>query len=74
MKIPSRYSHLLFGALLSAIMVAIISGTVLLVNHGLKPGFSDLWLKGFAAAWSIAFPTVLFVAPFVRKVVGAVTA
>jgi hypothetical protein len=34
MKIPARYSHILFGALLSLIMVSIISATVILINQG----------------------------------------
>lgn len=73
-KIPARYSNLLFGALLSIIMVTIISGTVVLINQGYDADFFGRWFKGFATAWPIAFPTVLFVAPFVRKVVAKVTA
>jgi hypothetical protein len=74
MKIPARYSNLLFGAMLSVIMVTIISGTVVLINQGYDSEFFGRWFKGFATAWPIAFPTVLFVAPFVRGVVAKVTA
>lgn len=74
MKISSRYSHVLFGAMLSAIMVTVISGAVVLGTQGLGPDFSMHWFKGFATAWPIAFPTVLVIAPFVRKVVGKITA
>ena len=73
MKLPVRYSHLLFGGLLSAIMVTIISGTVLLINRGYGEGFLHDWLQGFATAWPVAFPTVLVVAPLVRRVVSSVT-
>ena len=73
MKISSRYSNLLFGGLLSLIMVTIISGTVVLVTHGLNSGFPAQWFKGFATAWPIAFPTVLVVAPFVRRIVVKLT-
>lgn len=73
-KIPARYSPILFGALLSLIMVTIISGTVVLITHGYDADFFKHWFQGFATAWPIAFPTVLFVAPFVRKVVAKVTA
>lgn len=72
-KIPARHSNLLFGALLSVIMVTIISGTVVLINQGYDEHYFARWLKGFATAWPIAFPTVLFVAPFVRKVVAKIT-
>lgn len=73
MKILARYGNLLFGAILSVIMVTIISGAVVLVNSGLSHDFLTRWLKGFGTAWPIAFPTVLVVAPFVRKVVAKLT-
>jgi hypothetical protein len=34
MKIPARYSNLLFGGMLSIIMVTIFSGAVTLINQG----------------------------------------
>jgi hypothetical protein len=74
MKIPARYSNLLFGAMLSIIMVTIISGTVTLINQGFNAEFFTRWFKGFITAWPIAFPSVLVVAPFVRKVVAKLTA
>lgn len=73
MRIPAKYENLLFGGLLSIIMVTIISGTVVLVNQGLTPNLPRQWLKGFATAWPVAFPTVLVVAPRVRKLVAQLT-
>lgn len=73
MKIPARYGHLLFGGILSAIMVTVIAGAVTLVSRGLSADFAFQWFKGFATAWPIAFPTVLVVAPFVRRVVARIT-
>ncbi len=73
MKFPARYSHLLFGALLSAIMVMVVSGTVVLVNSGIHQDFMARWFKGFSTAWPIAFPTVLIVAPLVRRIVARIT-
>ena len=69
MKIPARYGNLLFGGLLSFIMVSIISAVVLLSTQGFSPDFLSDWLKGFATTWPIAFPTVLVVAPLVRRIV-----
>ena len=74
MKISPRYNNLLFGGLLSLIMVTVISGAVVLVTQGVEPDFPSQWFKGFATAWPIAFPTVLVVAPFVRKIVAKLTA
>lgn len=73
MRIPARYAPLVFSALLSAIMVAIVSGFVLLRTHGLQPDFPALWLSSCATTWPVAFPTVAVVAPWVRRVVGRVT-
>ncbi|MBI3546474.1 MAG: DUF2798 domain-containing protein [Gammaproteobacteria bacterium] len=74
MKIPARYSNVLFGGILSVIMVTIISGTVVLVTQGVDSKFLVHWAKGFGTAWPIAFPTVLVVAPWVRKIVAKLTA
>jgi hypothetical protein len=74
MRFPARFGNLLFGGILSAIMVTIVSGAVLLVTQGLTPDFPARWAKGFATAWPIAFPTVLLVAPLVRRVVAKLTA
>lgn len=73
MTLPARYAPILFGALLSGIMVAVVSAVVLLVNQGLDATFAVRWLKSFATTWPIAFPTVLVVAPFVRKAVARLT-
>ena len=59
--------------MLSIIMVSIISGTVVLINQGYDAEFVTHWFRGFATAWPVAFPTVLVVAPFVRRVVANIT-
>lgn len=65
---------ILFSALLSSIMVAIVSAFVLLNAQGLHPGLFAQWLKSCATTWPVAFPTVAVVAPWVRKLVGRLTA
>ncbi len=74
MRIPARFAPVLFSALLSAVMVCIVSAFVLATSHGLQPGLAALWMKSCATTWPVAFPTVAIVAPLVRKVVGRVTA
>ena len=74
MKLPARHAPILFGALLSAIMVAIVSAFVVALNHGVDAGFLARWARSGATTWPIAFPTVLFVAPRVRRFVERVTA
>ena len=73
MRIPVRFAPLVFGALLSSIMVGIVSAFVLLTTQGLHDGFLSQWLRSCALTWPVAFPTVTFVAPWVRRVVGQLT-
>ncbi len=73
MRIPARFAPIVFGALLSAIMVAIVSAFVLATARGIDPGFPTQWLKSCAATWPVAFPTVTIVAPWVRRLVARLT-
>lgn len=73
MRIPARYAPILFSALLSAIMVCIVSAFVLVVSQGVHPGLPAQWLKSCVTTWPVAFPTVAIVAPWVRGVVGRLT-
>ncbi len=74
MKIPNRFAPLVFGGLLSAIMVFVVSGIVLALNQGIQQGFLWQWARSCMTTWPIAFPTVTVVAPWVRRVVGRLTA
>ena len=73
MRIPARYAPILFSALLSSIMVAIVSAFVLVTTQGVHPGIVTQWLKSCATTWPVAFPTVAVVAPMVRRIVGRLT-
>ena len=74
MRIPARFAPILFGALLSAIMVALVSAFVLATSQGIQPGFPAQWLKSCMTTWPVAFVAVTLVAPWVRRVVGRLTA
>lgn len=71
--IPSRYSHILFGFLLSGMMSCLISGLSTYLAVGLPPDFATVWASSWLTSWSVAFPTVLLVAPVARRLVGALT-
>lgn len=73
MHIPARYAPLLFSAILSIIMVSIVSAFVLATSRGFHAGFASQWLRSCATTWPIAFPTVAIVAPWVRRMVGRIT-
>ncbi len=74
MRIPARFAPILFGGLLSVIMVALVSAFVLLTSRGLQSGFVLQWLKSCATTWPVAFLAVTLIAPWVRRVVARVTA
>ena len=67
MRIPARYAPILFGALLSMIMAAIVSAFVLATSQGLQPGFLAQWARSCMTTWPMAFLTVTLVAPLVRR-------
>jgi hypothetical protein len=73
MRIPARYAPILFSALLSAIMVCIVSAFVLAISQGIHSGFFAQWIRSCVTTWPVAFPTVAIVAPWVRGIVGRVT-
>ncbi|MFP5356162.1 MAG: DUF2798 domain-containing protein [Gemmatimonadota bacterium] len=74
MRIPARFAPVLFSALLSAIMVCIVSAFVLITSRGFHPGLPAQWVRSCLTTWPVAFPTVAIVAPFVRRVVARATA
>lgn len=74
MRIPARFAPILFSAILSAIMVCIVSAFVLITTQGFHEGMLHQWLKSCAMTWPVAFPTVAIVAPLVRNFVGRITA
>ena len=73
MRIPVRFASIVFGALLSAIMVAIVSAFVLVTTQGFHSGFVMQWLRSCATTWPVAFVAVTLIAPWVRRVVARVT-
>lgn len=74
MRLPARFAPFLFSALLSAVMVCIVSAFVLITSQGIHPGLTAQWLRSCATTWPIAFPTVAIVTPWVRRIVGRITA
>ena len=74
MRIPVRFAPILFGALLSSIMVALVSAFVIAITQGFQAGFIAQWLRSCLTTWPVAIPTVTLIAPWVRRVVGRLTA
>jgi hypothetical protein len=73
MRIPARFAPVLFGALLSLIMVGLVSAFVIAITQGVDAGFAEQWFRSCLTTWPVAFPTVTLVAPWVRRVVSLLT-
>ena len=63
-----RFAPILFGFLLSGLMSLVVSGIATVRAVGLVDGFPALWMS----SWLVAFPTVLVVAPLVRRLVAGI--
>ena len=72
-RIPARFAPISFGALLSAIMVAIVSAFVMATSQGVYPGIPAQWLSSCLTTWFAAFPMVLLIAPWERRGVACLT-
>ncbi|RZJ03254.1 MAG: DUF2798 domain-containing protein [Haliea sp.] len=72
--IPKKYEPYLFGLILSGLMSLVVSGIATVKVAGFGPSLPGLWLDAWLTSWLVAFPTVLVVAPFTRRVVGRLVA
>lgn len=62
-----KYLQYVQTLLLSGFMSFIMSGAISLINLGLVDNFFKIWLHAWVIAYAIAFPTILLVFPFARK-------
>lgn len=69
--IPKKYGPALFSLLLFGLMSLLVSGIATFRAAGLTDGVFALWMSAWLAAWLIAFPTVMLIAPFTQKFIGA---
>jgi hypothetical protein len=73
MRLPARFAPILFGLLLSGLMSCVVSGIATVRAIGLPPNFLAMWMSSWSFSWAVAFPSVLVVAPIVRRLVAAMT-
>ena len=71
--IPARYAPILFGFILSGMMSALVSAIATFRAVGMGEGVAGLWLGTWLSSWAVAFPAVLVVAPFARRLVARLT-
>lgn len=65
--ISVKYLHQVQALLLSGFMSLVMSGAITFINIGAISGFIGIWLHAWIVAYAIAFPTILLVFPFARK-------
>lgn len=68
--IPARLAPIVVGLLVSGMMSLLVSGLATWRALGFVDGFAALWLWTWLNAWAVAFPTLLVVAPVVRRFVA----
>ncbi|MBN2815804.1 MAG: DUF2798 domain-containing protein [Campylobacterales bacterium] len=65
--IHSKYLNQVQAFLLSGFMSFIMSGIITFINLGFVDHFFVIWFHAWWIAFVIAFPTILLVFPFARK-------
>lgn len=67
-----RHGHFIFAIVQSG-MTSGISAAIASIPMLRSGGFLGNWLTSWALAWTIMLPIVIFAAPFIRRIVFAVT-
>jgi len=65
--LPNKYLNQVQSFLLSGFMSFIMSGIITLMNLGIVDEFINMWFHAWILAFAIAFPTIMLIFPFVRK-------
>lgn len=69
-RLPASFAVVLTPLFVSILMSCIISGVATASSLGLSSNFVPVWSKAWATSWLIAFPSLFFLLPIVRRVVG----
>ena len=67
-----NYQKLVFSLFMALLMSCIMSFVITLFNVGFIENVLFIWLKAWAFAFVVAFPTINLVAPVVNKLVKIV--
>ncbi|MBP6115559.1 MAG: DUF2798 domain-containing protein [Neisseriaceae bacterium] len=66
-KLHPRFLGIVMPFILSCIMSAVVSLVSILKHVGFVDGLWSLWLGAWLSSWVVAFPTVLIMLPFARR-------
>ena len=68
--ITARFAPVVFGLILSGLMSCMVSGIATFRALDGSGPFFGAWMTSWMFSWAVAFPTVLVVAPFTRRIVA----
>jgi hypothetical protein len=72
-KLSPKTANIVSMFLMVLIMTFIVVLVTVLVNYGTGPEFLSRWMRGWALAFIVAFPTVLVIMPVIRKLMLKIT-
>jgi len=67
---PQKKFHLVFSAIMGALMISLMTLVITFVNVGLVEDFIGRWLRAFLIAYVVGVPVIFFLAPMARKIAG----
>lgn len=70
--IAKKYTPYVFSFFMALLMSCIMSLVISIFNVGVVEDILSIWLKAWGFAFIVAFPTVTFVSPIVRRLVNLV--
>lgn len=72
-KFDKRYAVVLFVTIMVFAMSFVISLALTVIRVGFVNGFLTIWLRNWALAAIVAWPTAMLVVPAARQIVAKIT-
>ena len=69
--IPAKYGQFTFIFFVSICMSCVVSGVSVLNTAGFVDALFGLWMNAWFKSWIVAFPSLLIIAPLVRRFVDS---
>lgn len=66
--LPARFAPLVFAAILSCMMTAVMSGAITALNLGINRAALMAWLVNFPKIWLLAFVSIFLLRPLAQKI------
>ena len=70
--IDRKYHRIVFSFFMALLMSCIMSFVISVFNVGLVSNIIHIWLRAWAFAFAVAFPTITIISPLVHKLVSLV--